>query len=307
MFFFFSHFSSWSKIVEKWNIRSDTKGSSAYDDIKKEKEVQVENDLEFYNTALRTKDRTLCEKIKNISEKSRCFDMVDATQALEEKNKQKCQTLSNTWIAERCKDNITFAQAESSFDRNACNDIFDKNIYSQCREMIDLKNLAIRSLSGSVDEIFCDSLTDEIKNTCRSRMTQKNDREMYASARVTKTLSDCDAIEKEDIRLQCRDTIIFESALREKDISLCSDISDLSRAKYCQNSLSVNTDIEKYQSIISGNKIEDCRKLDSEALEHQCHDVILISQVRSQQDPQLCDMLYNTWMLVTCRGLIHSR
>ncbi len=294
------------KVLEKWIFHSSEKPVLGYEDMKKEKEKQSLADKEIYNNALKTQDNNLCKDIKSIDEKRRCYDMIGASLALKEKNKEKCDTLSNTGMIERCRDNVVFALAEAWGDKIGCAIISDENLRLQCETMIDTKNLSLRVASGSLDAAFCETLTWEVWDRCRAQITRRDDRVSYTDALSAKTLDSCNAIDNSILRSQCRDAIIFEMAISQGDIDLCSSISNKPRSEYCQESLSARKDTILYQTIVQDGDILACDTLVSEILKRQCHDVIVIAQVRSNQDTSLCENLYNTGMIISCQSLVRK-
>lgn len=188
-----------------------------------------------------------------------------------------------------------------------CQTIFDENLRTQCHASIDEKTLALRTNSGTIDALFCETLGGEMRDRCRARIDRSQDNISYKEALSTKTLSDCDSITDDTLKAQCRDTILFDRAIREKDNTLCESIIDIERMNYCQKSLSTRVDATNYQSIVAKGDIRECAQLESITLNHQCHDVIIIAEVRTNQDKTLCDNLYNTGLIMNCQALIRER
>lgn len=305
-FLFFSGFFDTPKSWGKWRFHSSEKPLPSYEEMKQEKEKQLAADKDIYNNALKTQDSSLCKDIKSIDEKRRCYDMISAAIALKERNKEKCDTLSNTGMIERCRDNVIFSLAEESWEKLSCALVSDENLRFQCESMIDTKNFSLRASSGSLDTAFCETLGPEVWDRCRAQIHHSQDKVSYKDALSAKTLDSCDTIDDSILRSQCRDAIIFEMAISQSDIDLCSSISNKPRSEYCQKSLSVRKDTMLYQTIVKEGDIIACDTLISEVLRYQCHDVILISEVRSNQDSSMCENLYNTGMIMSCQGLVRK-
>ncbi len=305
--YFISWLSDTPKWQDKWTFRTSQKETLSYEDKIKQDEETAVHDKGIYNNALKTQDTILCKDIINTDEKKRCYDMIGASVALKERKKEMCDTLSNSGIVERCRDNVSFSLAEKSWEKTMCALIIDENLRTQCEEMIDTKSFSLRVASGTIDTAFCGTLAGSVWDQCRAQVTRRDDKNSYNNALSQKTLESCDTIENEVLRSQCRDTIIFDMAIKQGDTDLCASISNKSRSEYCEKSLNVRNDTILYGSIVKEGDIIACDTLISLELKNRCHDVILIAQVRSNQDSALCENLYNTGMISSCRGLIRSK
>jgi hypothetical protein len=162
----------------------------------------------------------------------------------------------------------------------------------------------MRIQSGTVDDIFCETLGGEMRDRCKTRIDHSSDSISYQKALSARDISLCDSIKDETLHTQCRDAVLFERAIRESDKDLCESIVDGDRMEYCRKSLSVRDDAADYQSVVSGGDIRECDRLVSDALKRQCHDVIIIAEVRKSQEITLCDNLYNTGLITNCQSLI---
>ena len=207
--------------------------------------------------------------------------MIGASIALKEGEKERCDTLTHTGIIERCRDNITFSQAETGLNKVLCAKISDESLQLQCSTSVDSMNLSLRTNSGTVDAAFCETLGGELQVRCMSRVDRSSDNTLYREALQKKILVNCDSITDDILKTQCRDALFFDQAIREKNITLCESIVDTSRMSYCQKSLEVRSDADFYSSVVAAGDIRECEKLRAENLRRQCHDVIIINEVRS--------------------------
>jgi hypothetical protein len=302
-FFLYSYFID-SSHESWWTFQKLEKSKSTYEELRNQQILESKKDAEIYNTAQSLWDIKLCDAIKNSEEQARCRDIIIASEALKSKNTSQCDELSSLPIIERCKDNISFAEAEYMKNSALCISIQDATLRSQCSDSIDNINLSERIASGSLDKVFCETLGGEVKNKCFLRIQRKNDSLLYETALTSRLLSDCDSIDDKKLRLQCRDALIFEKAIRDENMDLCATISDEEKSQYCQKSLLARSEKSLYLEIVSTGDITSCDRLQTKSLKEQCHDVILISLVRTNQNKQLCQRLYNTGMLSSCESLI---
>ena len=292
------------KMMEQWWYQREEKPRASYETLREDRERVATQDALSYNTAMRDQDTKLCESISSSTEKSRCRDMIVASLALKNQKIEDCDTITSTGMIAVCRDNIISLMAGTRWEKSSCDMISDENIRRQCSESIDTQSLARRSLSWSLDDVFCETLGWEVRDICRARIVRGDDREIYKKALTSKNRVSCDAIADSTMKSQCRDTLLFEEAVRESNPDLCKGISNPERASSCSSSLTARQDMISYQSIIAGGDISKCTLLTTEALSRQCHDVITIANVRSTQDRTLCDTLYNTGMISTCQKLI---
>lgn len=280
--------------------------SPTYEENTLTKETQAKADTETYNNAINSQDKAQCESITDSSLEIRCQDMVSANLALTSKNIDDCTPLSTPDMRDRCKDNIYFSQAEIEKSTTPCLTISDENLRLQCTTAIDERRFADQTASGSVDDTFCESLSGDTKTRCQARIVRISENDLYKDALASKNLADCDLIETDSLKSQCRDGILFERAIKEADANLCDMITDVERANYCKNALTARSEKAEYTRIVSSGDISACETLKTESYRLQCHDLIILSEVRMSQNGELCENLYNTGMLTNCRALIRT-
>lgn len=237
-------------LAENWTFRKEPKAVGSYEDMRERERISAERDASIYNEALKSHDFALCDTLSDTREKSRCSDMIGASLALKSGKKEQCDTIKSSDVKERCRDNIAFSQAELSLSRDICETISDKNLSIQCYNSVDTTNLSLRTSSGIVDSVFCETLGGEVRGQCQARIDHSNNNNSYRLALSTKILTDCENITDTPLKTKCRDTILFDQAIREKNSILCESITDTPRMLYCQKSIEVRSDADLYKTII---------------------------------------------------------
>lgn len=131
-------------------------------------------------------------------------------------------------------------------------------------------------------------------------LRQRDSTTLYRDALASHVLANCDKIQDSGLIQNCRDALLLEQAIKNSDINLCNTISEAQKKQFCITQLGKkNTNVD-FASVVSSGNIGECQKLSSTRLKNQCHDMILISQVRNSKNTSLCATLTNTGMMNTC-------
>lgn len=160
-------------------------------------------------------------------------------------------TLTDTASQQECHDSVIYALSASGTTKDICDEISEEKARSQCKADIDTRNYQARSASGTLDAAFCMTLSDDLQRTCQARISRTNDQDIYRQALSSKDISLCNTIAVESLKDQCRDTLILEIAIREKNVDYCENIIDSEKSAFCKKSLSNQNEALLYQTIIS--------------------------------------------------------
>lgn len=275
-----------------------------YEEMKKSKAEQAKIDIDTYNTAITQRDMNLCDQLSEVHHQAQCKDMIRMATAITSGDRDACETLTDTILQQECHDTVIYTLSASGATKDLCDEISDEHTRSQCKTDIDTRNYQARSASGTLDEAFCMSLSDELQRTCRARISRTNDQDTYRQALASKDISLCNTITVEALKNQCRDTLILEIAIREKNADYCENILDSEKSSFCKKSLSNQNEALLYQTIISQWDITKCSILTIDSYKHQCHDVLTIALVRTSADTTHCQSLYNTGMIASCEKIV---
>lgn len=120
--------------------------------------------------------------------------------------------------------------------------------------------------------------------TCNARITRTTDQDVYRKAIDTKDIALCNSLDDESLKDTCRDTLILEMALRDKNSDLCQNISNPEKSKFCTQSLQIQNEALLYQEIVTSGDISRCSTLENKNYREQCHDVIVMTLVQSDGD-----------------------
>lgn len=288
---------------QRWTSEKEQKTLS-YEDLQKNKEDQAQKDTDNSNEAIKFRNSELCKVIQDTLQKQNCLDMVMASLALDEKDPLKCSTLSSSGIIIRCQDNVYFSLAGEKNDKASCRSITDENIRMSCLETIEKVLFAQATASGSVMSDLCATFESSVKTECEHSIVAKNDTSTYREAMTNKDLSSCDTITDEKLHIVCRDTILFQKAVSESNRDLCTQISDSAKATSCKTNLNSRSDAIKFQSLVATGTLDDCDTIVSLPLRNQCHDMVIIRNVRDTKDTTLCDMLIATGTMDRCTKMV---
>lgn len=298
----YTYFSGTPEGKEKWTFQKEKK-IQTYEEIEQIKQLQSEQDASYYNQAVESKNLISCQSISDISQKVRCEDIVRMSLALDTRDLTLCLALSSSGMTTRCEDTVHNTTALDKKDTLSCKNIADENIRSNCIETIEKDLYAIASASGTLSKDLCEGFQSGIRSSCMQTLMIKDDAVLYKDALANKSLTSCDIIADTTIKIQCRDTLIFQRAISENDVLLCRGITDSTKNEACRTSLGSREDTLRFQSLISSGSVTDCDTLSTDKYKNQCHDMILIRNIKKNGDISLCNELFATGMIDRCQKM----
>ncbi len=290
-----------------WNIGYDITPSSTTLTYEQERANIEQNNIEnaqLYNTAMRDQNATLCEGITNEDKQTECRDMIAATAAKKSGTIETCDTLTSTGVISLCRDAISSDRAIATQDRSICNHISDMDRRSYCKDQVDKVILAQHIEAHTVTRELCNTLGDHYEADCLSEIRELDESILYRDAIAKNNAKLCEQITNPELRTTCRDTINLKTAVSTESTGLCDTISDPEKQLYCQNQVSKTNDIALYKSAILGVNIESCTPIVNTSLRTKCHDSIIISRVKTEQNTSLCETLTNTGMISSCQQIV---
>lgn len=298
--FLFLFLSKDSPLGTKWNATPAEQLPTTYADTVATAQKSESEDIATYNTAIEKQDVKLCESISSVSQKTDCQDIIQSSLAQSSDNLDGCATLSSSGKTIQCQDNIYAARAQKGMNKKLCSKIDAKNLKNYCEEQVDTKNLQDALEKKTVSESFCSSLTESLRDECQSSVASQDDSAIYSEAIEKKDLKLCDTLSDIVSQTNCRDTIVLQMALSEKNADYCSSIVNVEKKKYCETALNKNNDAARFQDIVATGDIAGCNELSEKTLQRQCSDMITLAQVRATHDGNLCGGLFNTGMQYAC-------
>jgi len=261
-------------------------------------------DSDIYNIAQRDQDPARCDYIADTEQRADCHDMISATTMRQSGTIESCDTLTSTGRVILCRDTIWSDRAIAAIDRSLCASISDTDRAQICVASVDEVDLRKHTTERTITREYCDTLTERYQSMCLSQIQDIDETGQYRDALTANDISLCDAIIEVSLRTTCQDTIRIKSAVSSESTTLCTDISDPSKRLYCETQVSKTSDITLYRSAITGTALEACTPIANANLRNKCHDTIIISRVRSEQDTTLCRTLTNTGMITSCQNIV---
>ena len=293
--------------IPLWDIATTTTSDvvvPTYEQKRASVEAINAKNSELYNTAMQDQDATLCTGISDASQQSDCRDMIAAGTAKKSGTIEACDTLTSTGVISLCRDAISSDRAISTQDRTICNHISDMDRRLYCKDQVDKIILTQHIETHSVTRAICDSLGDRYEADCLSEIRELDESALYRDAIAKNNTKLCEQITNPELRTTCRDTINLKTAVSTESTGLCDTISDPEKQLYCQNQVSKTNDIALYKSAILGVNIESCTPIVNTSLRTKCHDSIIISRVKTEQNTSLCETLTNTGMISSCQQIV---
>ena len=118
------------------------------------------DDRETYRKALSSKDRIVCDTIRDSAMKSQCRDTLLLEEALREGRGELCKSISNPERASSCsasiamrRDTLSYQTIVAGGDISKCTTLTTEALLRQCHDVITIAN--VRS---SQDRTLCDTL-----------------------------------------------------------------------------------------------------------------------------------------------------
>jgi hypothetical protein len=304
--FFVYHILFPEKKSSSWTYKNIEKQEN-YSQYLQNQEIIAEKQRQTYIVAVDTLDSGLCVTIEEKLLQSRCQDAVVAAKALKGKDGDLCKGIQDQGLRDRCQDNVSFQSAEERRDSSLCQSLVDENLKLQCTETIQLGLFQEAIHSGATfDEKLCQTFSGSIYDRCMARIVVHSDSDAYRKALTSKSLSDCEFVRDESTKIRCRDALYFDIAARDGEFDACGQIVDEERRTYCTTSIQSQKDATLYRMIIRDGEITSCQDIVSEALRKQCHDMVIVREVRINQDVSPCDNLYNTGLIFGCKNSVRQ-
>ncbi len=203
-----------------------------------------------------------------------------------------------------CRDTISTERAVTTLERTICNHISDMDHRLYCKDQVDAAILRTHIQTHTVSRELCMKLGTKYQKDCQIEIRELDETVLYRDALVANDAKLCESIIALELKSTCRDTIILKVAITTENRTLCESIADTDKKLYCESQVSKTNDIAIYKSAITGTNIELCTPIMTQSLRMKCHDTIIISRVKNEQNTALCATLTNTGMISSCEQII---
>jgi len=288
-----------------YTISTDLPAAPTYADTVIENIRLEDRDIENMNRALSENSIALCEEIQSQSSKTVCNETLNARNISTDWKIEDCQSLTLPDIRTNCISVTVQSSALKLLDRSICSQITDPMQSKYCIELVDKKILSqlIEDNTASIDT--CSELTDEYKSECLSAVKQGDDSSILRSAISDENLEACKKLSTEDLQFNCFDTILLKQALKSWDKNLCDYVRDSAKKTTCLSYIDKKDDNAVFKSAIIEKNLWMCRDITMESLQNRCHDSVTLLLVRDTKNPTLCDTLIATGSIESCKQSIN--
>lgn len=273
-------------------------------EAEKEKVLATQKaDMELQNIALEKSDASLCEKLNDESKKPECLEWVRAHQIVLSGSYSDCDTLTIPGYKDRCQTALAQSGAINSLDKTFCEKLIESNQVQACKENVDEKVLASITDPTTLTEEKCMTLEKKYQSACLDRIQKVDDNSILLSAISTDSLEKCQNLSIETLQATCFDTILLKRAIKSGDTSSCDLIRDDAKKATCMSQTQKKDDNETFRTAITEKNLQMCTSISQSILADRCNDSVILLLVRDTHDQKLCDTLKNTASLDTCRKL----
>lgn len=172
---------------------------------------------------------------------------------------------------------------------------------SYCGELVDQKLLVQFIETNTVSPDTCGRLSDKYKAQCLMAVKQTDDSTILQNAIAQENLDACKPLSTEDLQITCFDTILLKQALKSGDKNLCDFVRDEGKKTTCLSYINKNDDSSIFSSAIVEKNLSMCSEITVESLGNRCHDSVTLLLVRDTKNPLLCDTLIATGSIESCK------
>lgn len=147
--------------------------------------------------------------------------------------------------SDKLLDNDIFTQATSTGNVVRCKDILDKTLKASCEQIIN-DQIATSAAVSALDKALCKKVSDErYRKECETQVDAKLEDKNTEAKRISieqsalnnKDTSLCDQIADLNQKGACKYNILADQALAKKDPSVCEGIGLKSMIDDCKNYL----------------------------------------------------------------------
>lgn len=108
------------------------------------------------------------------------------------------------------------------------------------------------------------------------------------------------------MQFTCFDTILLKQALKSGDKNLCDYVRDEGKKDTCLSYMDKKDDNAVFKSAVIDKNLGMCSDISLDTLKNRCHDSVTLLLVRDTKDPQLCDTLIATGAIASCKASVES-
>lgn len=133
---------------------------------------------------------------------------------------------------------------------------------------------------------------------------QLDDSAVLQKAISEENLDTCKLLSTEELQFTCFDTILLKQALKSRDKNLCDYVRDEGKKDTCLSYMKTQDDNSLFKTAILEKNINMCSQITVDTLKTRCHDSVILLLVRDTKDIALCDTLIATGSIASCKASI---
>lgn len=215
-----------------------------------------------------------------------------------------CQVLENAEKRIHCLDTISEKIAVETLEKPLCKRISDIYIQKRCEEGIDAKILAKITKKEYVLTSDCAFLDGNFKTECLRRVENYPLEDAYQKAIQSQNPNECSLLLDEQLSRDCRDEIFLQLAKKTHINTHCTAIVSPIKKQECAAILKNTHQKTLFDQAVSENNLTLCASLADANMRDGCHDIVVLSLVKSSSNFALCSGIKNETSRWACLELI---
>lgn len=272
-----------------------------------EKEIQIDTDDLYFQSAINYLDISECNNIKNTDLKTRCLDNVYTELSIKQNNKNICKKIITKTIKTRCINSFTYKDAINTKNDLICDMISENDdLKYECKKQIVLQKIDSNDYTWWTN--ICHFLDKNSKEYCENKINSKlsyiSDNELFNNAINDSSIEKCLLIKNDDLKKWCNDYLYSKFAVNNNDVSICKSITDINKRDWCIDTINISMDKQHYEQALSNLDKNNCSKIIDKNTRNNCIDLIYIKLAIKQKNISLCKDIMDTSVKTECNKIL---
>lgn len=248
-------------------------------------------------------NKNACVEITDEKQKSECNDYAIIAKVAKNGDQNLCLAAENEERKNECINIAIEKKATDAEDTKICENITDEKIKLRCSENIDAKKLQKIITATHINIESCRELSGNFRLECEKLLKNYQSEENYIKAIQSENLAICVTVGEKSLEEKCRNTILSNRAEKEKNPTICEQVSHSDARIACIQKIQNNQENIIFETATKNENILLCQSIKTESLQKSCHDIILLSNIKKTKNYILCDSLLNTENRNICKNL----
>lgn len=264
---------------------------------------RIRSNSENFNRAINYANKNACIEITDEKQKSECHDYAIIAKVTKNGDQNLCLAVEDENRKNECYSVGIEKKAIDTENTEICKNITDEKIKLRCTENIDAKKLQKIVTAGHINIESCRELSGNFRLECEKLLKNYQSEENYIKAIQSENLAICATVGEKSLEEKCRNTILNNRAEKEKNPTICEQISHSDTKIACIQKIQNNQENIIFETATKNENIVLCQSIKTESLQKSCHDIILLSNIKKTKNYILCDSLLNTENKNICKNL----